>query len=186
MAPARNCGICGLPLRVEQHRVRSVQFLGSRQVVTQKDRCCGNPEYRSGAQELLRPSVDEARLVLKGCEYGLDVICMIGERHIQEHESFGEIFVELGETHGVKISSRHVSNLFRVYLAIVQARTLNSEAVQGRLKAQGRLILSIDAVKFDDVSPALYVVRELLSGEILLAKRIERADKDNVSSSCTN
>ena len=122
----------------------------------------------------------EGRLVLKGCEYGLDVIGIVGERHMQEHKSFGEIHGELTESHGVRISSRHVSNIFGTYLAIVGARTLNAGAVQARLDAQGRLILSIDAVKFDDVSPALYVVREVLSGEILLAERVEKADTDNL------
>ncbi len=148
-------------------------------MVTQKDRCCTNPECE-GSGTLIRPVVAELRLILKGCEYGLDVIGMVGERHMHGHKSFGEIHEELTETYGVRISSRHVSNLFRVYLAIVQARTLNSEAVAGRLRAQGRLILSMDAVKFDDVSAALYVVREVLSGEVLLAERVEKADTENL------
>ena len=105
---------------------------------------------------------------------------MVGERHLHEHKSFGEVHEELTETYGVRISTRHVSNLFRVYLAIVEARTLNSAAVQARLRAQGRLILSMDAVKFDDISPALYVVREVLSGEVLLAERVEKADTENL------
>lgn len=181
LAPAGFCHICGAPWRIHQHRVRALQLLTSRQMVTQKDRCCNNPEGCVESGILIRPVVEETRLLLKGCEYGLDVIGMVGERHMGGHQSFGEIHEELTQTHGVLISSRHVSNLFRIYLAIIEARTLNCEAVQARLKAQGRLILSADAVKFDDVSPALYVVREVLSGEILLAERIEKADTDNLS-----
>jgi hypothetical protein len=82
---------------------------------------------------------------------------------------------------GVAISRRHVPNLLRLYLAMVGARTLDSGAVQKRLEAQGRLILSVDAVRFDDVSPAMYVVRELISGEILASERIKVADTKSLS-----
>ncbi len=176
-APDGVCSSCCARLGIRQHRVRALQLLNSRHVITQKDRCCTNPECVERGT-LIRPVVAELRLVLKGCEYGLDVIGKVGERHLHEHKSFGEIHEELTETYGVRISTRHVSNLFRVYLAIVEARTLNSEAVQVRLRAQKRLILSMDAVKFDDVSPALYVVREVISGEVLLAERIEKADTE--------
>lgn len=179
LAPDGICSNCCASLGIHQHRVRALQLLGSRSIVTQKDRCCTNPECGE-SRTLIRPVVAELRLVLKGCEYGLDVIGMVGERHLHEHKSFGEVHEELTETYGVRISTRHVSNLFRVYLAIVEARTLNSAAVQARLRAQGRLILSMDAVKFDDISPALYVVREVLSGEVLLAERVEKADTENL------
>jgi len=119
-------------------------------------------------------------LLVRGCEYGLDVIGLVGERHMREHQSFREIHEELTERHGVLVSSRHVANLFRFYLVIVSARTLSTEAVQARLKAQGRLVLSVDAVRFDDVSPPMYVVREVCSGEILLAERVEKADTENL------
>ena len=178
LAPDGLCARCGGHLRIHQHRVRALQLLTSKQMVTQKDRCCINPECAE-CGTLILPVFAEGRLVLKGCEYGLDVIGMVGERHMRGHKSFGEIHEELtAEPHGVRICARHVSNIFRTYLAIVGARTLNAGAVQARLDAQGRLILSIDAVKFDDVSPALYVVREVLSGEILLAERVEKADTD--------
>lgn len=124
---------------------------------------------------VLRASADEARSIVKGSEYGLNVIAFIGERQIHDRKSFHEIHDELTE-HGVSISGRHVPNLFRLYLAILGARTLGSQPVQARLKAQGRVILSCDAVKFDDVSPRLYVARDILSEEILAAKRIEKAD----------
>lgn len=146
-----------------------------------KDRCCSNPGLCTGNNVLIRPDVKEAKLILRGGEYGLDVIAMVGERHIHGHRSFAEIHQELVKEHGVLISERHVSNLFRLYLALVGARHLDTEAVQARLKAQGRLILSVDAVQFDDVSPRLYVIREVLSGEILAAERIEKADTERLA-----
>jgi len=130
---------------------------------------------------LIRPDTKESKLVLRGCEYGLDVIALVGERHIHGHRSFAEIHQELVKEYGVLISERHVPNLFRLYLVLVGARHLETAAVQARLKAQGRMILSVDAVQFDDVSPRLYVIREVLSEEILAAERIEKADTERLA-----
>ena len=174
--PEGECDHCGAPLRLQQHRLRALQLLGSKLLVTQKDRCCSNSECCDESATMLRPQVEETKLVIKGCEYGLDVVALVGERHMLGHRSFREIHEELTQTHKVSISSRHVPNLFRLYLAIVGARTLNSKAVQERLSVQKELILSVDAVRFDDVSPPLYVVREVNCQEILLAERIEKAD----------
>jgi hypothetical protein len=109
------------------------------------------------------------------------VIALVGERHIHGHCSFAEIHQELVNKYSILISARHVSNLFRLYLVLIGARSLNSQAVQARLKAQGRLILSADAVQFDDVSPKLYVIREVLSEEILAAERVDKADTERLA-----
>jgi len=179
LAPAGSCQYCLGALTIHQHRVRPLQLLSSRLLVTQKDRRCGNPRICAGHETLIRPIDQAARLVFRGCEYGLDVVALVGERHMQGHKSFGEIHEELTDK-GVLISRRHVLNLFRLYLSLVAARTLNSEVVQALMKAQGRLVLSMDAVRFDEVSPPLYVVREVISGEILLTQRVEKADTENL------
>lgn len=172
---------CGAPRIIVQHRCRRLQLLDSKLLITQKDRVCTNPECPE-RETIVRPTPPESRLVLKGTEYGLDVIAYVGERHIHGQRSFAEIHGELTKKgHGVQISERHVPNLFRLYLAIIGARNLDCQAVRARLEAQGRLILSVDAVKLDDVSPPLYVVREVLSEEILLAERIEKADTENLT-----
>lgn len=64
----------------------------------------------------------------------------------------------------------------------MQCRTGDDEVVRRRLRKQGRLILAIDAVRFDEVSPRLYVVRETLSEEVLYAERIEQADTERLKS----
>ena len=174
------CTRCGHATTIQLHQQRPLQLLTERLLVIEKDRRCSNPAC-SDAHIIIRPDDETRRLVVKGCEYGLDVIALLGERHLQAHCSFAEIRRELVNKHGVLISERHVSNLFRIYLALVGARTMESQAVQARIKVQGRTILSVDAVKFDDVSPRLYVVREVLSQEILIAERIEIADTDRLA-----
>jgi len=175
VGPEGPCSCCGALTTVQQHRVRPLQLLGNKLFITQKDRRCSNSESCPG---FVRANAPESRLIVPRCEYGLDVIAWIGEQQIQHRRSFREIHQELTEDYGLAISSRHVPNLFRMYIAIVGARTFKTQAVQARLKAQGRVILSFDAVKLDDVSPKLYVVREVLSEEILAAKRIDKADTE--------
>jgi hypothetical protein len=153
-----------------------LQTLDAKLLIVQKDRRCSGSEDCPDKSVLFRPAWEHGRLIVRGCEYGLDVIALIGERHVQDHHSFHQIHKELTEKYGLVLSARHVSNLFQLFLAMVGARTLGSQVVRARLEAQGRLVLSVDAVRFDDVSPPLYVVRELDSGEVLVAERIETAD----------
>lgn len=180
VAPEGSCPLCGCPLTIQQHRKRPLQTLTARQSVVLKDRGCSHPEGCRLASVLYRP-VEEGKFALPRCEYGLDVIALVGERHCQENRSFRQIHKELAGKFGVDISERHVPNLFRLYLAIVGCRSLETEAVQARLQEQGEVILSVDAVKFDEVSPALYVVREVLSGEILAAARIKHPDTESLT-----
>ncbi|MHB2019795.1 MAG: hypothetical protein ACYCW6_22870 [Candidatus Xenobia bacterium] len=70
----------------------------------------------------------------------------------------------LTEEYGVRISERHVGNFFHIFLALVHAVNAESDSVRRILEAQGGLMLSIDAVAFDDTSPALYVLRDGLAG----------------------
>lgn len=150
-------------------------MLSARQVLTCKDRRCSNPEC-PGGKVYYRP-VEEVRRVVKGCEYALDVLNFVGEHRVHKGWSLPKVHKALTQNYGVMISERHVGNLLRLYLAMVRCRCLESDVVLAKLRQQGRVILSVDAVRLDDVSPALYVVRELLSGEILTCARIPRADE---------
>lgn len=172
-APEGYCSHCGRPLTIQQHRKRPLQTLnGGHYDLVLKDRRCSSKEC-PGWATIHRPT-EECSNIVKGREYAIDIIAFVGEWRHHEDRSFPRIFKELTEKHDVIISERHVPYLFQLYLAIVRCRSLEDQVVIAKLKAQKRLILSADAVRLDDVSPPLYVVREVISGEILCAKRIER------------
>lgn len=174
VAQEGSCPDCQAELIICQHRARPLQTLAGRYLVTSKDRRCKNHETCPGGKVLYRP-VQEGSLVLKGREYGADVVCFVGERYLRDSRSQPRLHQDLVEQ-GVLISPRHIGNLFRLFLALVQCRDGDDEAVRARLREQGRLVISVDAVKFDEVSPRLYVVRDVLSGEMLFSERIEFAD----------
>ena len=93
-----------------------------------------------------------------------------------DHLSFRETHCELVKKYGVDINERHVSNLYRIFLSLVRCVNADFEPLRQKLRQQGRLVLSVDGVQFDGVSPVLYVVRDVLSSEILYAERIEKRD----------
>ena len=119
---------------------------------------------------------NQGHLVVKGTGYGLDVICHIGEACLRRKMPQQEIHEELTEVYGLQLSERHVSNLFKLFLALVEGRNLESQPIQDKLRKQGGILLSADGVVFDETSPPLYVLRDLLSGELLYAKRLDGAE----------
>jgi hypothetical protein len=106
----------------------------------------------------------------------LDVVAFVGEGRLTRGKSQPQIHQELEEQHGVRISARHVGNLFKIFLALVHAVNAETDVIRRFLVAQGGIILSIDGVAFDDTSPVLYVLRDVLSGEILYSERVDRRD----------
>ncbi|MCP4112978.1 MAG: hypothetical protein GY749_46865, partial [Desulfobacteraceae bacterium] len=70
------------------------------------------------------------------------------------------------------MSKKTVGNLLKVYLAMCHCADAESDGLSERLKNRGRVVLSIDGVQFDSTSPVLYVIRDVISGEILYSQRM--------------
>jgi hypothetical protein len=129
---------------------------------------------------IYRPLQEGSLAMVKRCGYSLEVIGHVGLRYLRDSVSLPDLHQELTEKYGVRISPRHVPNLLQVFLALVECRNADTEAVQARLRQQGALIPALDAVQFDDTSPALYVIREVLSGEVLYSARLEHRGAEDV------
>ena len=125
---------------------------------------------------IIRPEEEGALPMLFQSEYGMDVVVRSGEMRVTEAKTFSESHRTLVEEYGIEISERHVSNLYRIYLSLVRCVNADFEPLLAKLRLQGRLVLSVDGVQFDGVSPVLYVVRDVLSSEVLYAERVEKRD----------
>jgi len=170
-----NCASCPAPLWVVQHRQRPLQTLERKLWLISKDKACRSTECRQ-VNKLLRPEGEGNLPLLRQSEYGLDVVVRAGEMRMSDDMSFRECHRELVDQYGLEISERHISNLYRIYLSLVHCVNADFEPLRDKLKQQGRLVLSVDGVQFDGVSHVLYVVREVLSSEILYAERVEKRD----------
>jgi len=119
-------------------------------------------------------------LALPQAEFGLDVIARIGALRYQQQRTVPEIHQDL-RAQGVDIAERTVTNLLERYEELVSARHADDPAVRERLRAQGRVILAIDGLQPDVGHEVLWLLRDCLSGEILLARSLLSAAEADLS-----
>jgi hypothetical protein len=121
-------------------------------------------------EAVYRPE-EEGVLALRGYTFGLDVIAWIGELRYASNRSIPEIHAHLVEA-GLEISDKEVSLLAEVFLALVTtSAAADAEAVDA-LRALGGLVLSIDGVQPEKGNETLYLLRELQTGRVLVARNL--------------
>jgi hypothetical protein len=113
----------------------------------------------------------EAHYALPQHEFGLDVLALIGALRYAEHRSVPEIHQHLS-AQGLAIAERTVTNLLDRYDELLAVTLTDSRRLQGLLAQQGRVILAIDGLQPDVGHEVLWVLRDCLSGEILLARSL--------------
>jgi hypothetical protein len=115
-----------------------------------------------------RPEAEGAWALPHG-EYGLDVIALVGALRYRRHQSLKEIHHSLHER-GLSIGKRTVLNLLARYEELVTIHMTDRERLQSLAQKQGHLILAVDGLRPDVGHEVLWVVRDCVSGEILLAR----------------
>jgi len=115
-----------------------------------------------------RPEAEGA-IALPKHEFGLDVIALVGALRHREHRSVPEIHAALGGR-GVAICERSVTNLLDRYDELLAVSLTDSQRLRAMLAGQGRVILALDGMQPDVGHEVLWVVRDCLSGEVLLAR----------------
>jgi len=111
----------------------------------------------------------EGRLALPKHEFGLDVLALVGALRYAEHKSVPEIHQALGKR-GVVVAQRSVTNLLDRYDELRALSVADLGRLEGILKKQGRVILAIDGLQPDVGHEVLWVIRDCISGEVLLAR----------------
>ena len=114
---------------------------------------------------------EEGRLALPQYEFGLDVIALVGALRYQSHRSVPEIHQELA-ARGLVICERTVTNLLDRYDELLALRLSDSKRLQRITARQKRVILSLDGLQPDVGHEVLWVLRDCLSGEVLLARSL--------------
>jgi len=112
---------------------------------------------------------EEGSWALPHGECGLEVIALIGRWRYSEHRSVPEMH-RLLLARGVSITERSVTHLMQRYEELVTLRITDHERIKTRLQKQGHVILALDGLQPDVGHEVLWVVRDCLSEEILLAR----------------
>lgn len=96
------------------------------------------------------------------------------------HHSVPEIHQELCKR-GVVIAERTVTNLLARYDELVTLHLTDQTRLRERLTSQGYVILALDGLQPDVGREVLWVLRDCLSGEVLLARSLLSASEDELA-----
>jgi hypothetical protein len=113
----------------------------------------------------------EGRFALPEHEFGLDVIALIGSLRHARHRSVPEIHSELA-SRGVAACLRTVTNLLDRYDELLALSLSDAGRLRRITAAAGRVILAIDGLQPDVGHEVLWVIRDVLSGEVILARSL--------------
>lgn len=165
----QTCPVCGGWMWNKYDNFRRVRTLDGVVQLRLKVRRCATPECERFCQPY-RPEA-EGKWALPQHEFGLDVIALVGSLRYQQHRSVPQIHQVL-ESKGLRVSERTVSNLLNRYDELVSLQVSDSGRIGQIVARQSQVILAIDGMQPDVGHEVLWVIRDVLSGEILLAKSL--------------
>jgi hypothetical protein len=178
LTPVRDqCVACGQRLWVAYHHHHTVVRLDGLWRLTVRVRRCVNaacPQYH----QAYVPEEAGAWALPQG-EFGLDVIAFIGQLRAREQRSVPQIHQAL-LARGVAIAERSVTVLLHRYEELVALRLSDATRLRERLAGQGGVILALDGLQPDVGHEVLWVLRDVVSGEPLLARSLLGATADDL------
>jgi hypothetical protein len=174
----RHCPLCGETMWAAYHNYRTITTLDDVVHLTLQIRRCLNracPQFRRP----YRPEA-EGRLALPKHEFGLDVIACVGTLRYAQHRSLPEIHEHLRHR-GVAVAPRTVTHLLERYDELLTLSLTETTRRQRITQAQGRIILALDGLQPDVGHEVLWVLRDCLSGEVLLARSLLSATQPDLA-----
>lgn len=164
-----SCPECGNGMWSAYVSVRTVRTLLGVHGLRLHVRFCVNKACRR-YRVPYRPE-EEGRIALPQYEFGLDVIALVGALRYQHHRSVPEIHQDLA-ARGLVVCERTVTNLLDRYDELLALRLSDSKRLKRITARQKRVILSLDGLQPDVGHEVLWVLRDCLSGEVLLARSL--------------
>lgn len=174
----RTCPSCGGPLWQAYTKSRTLVTLAGVVRLHLRIRSCRNaacPRYH----QAYRPEL-EGRWALPKHELGLDVIAQIGAWRYREHCSVPEMHARLRDQ-GVAICERSVTHLLDRYDELVALSMLDPARLRRLTEHHGRVLLALDGIQPDVGHEVLWVLRDCLSGEVLLARGLLSATEADLA-----
>jgi hypothetical protein len=163
------CPECGHRFDFDYANYRTVTTLDAVTRLTLQIRRCPQPRC-ARFHRPYRPEA-ESHFALPHHEFGLDVIALVGRLRYAEHRSVPEIHQELTRRR-VAIAPRTVTNLLDRYDELRALATADPQRLRRLLQGQQRVILAIDGLQPDVGHEVLWVLRDCVGGEVLLAKSL--------------
>lgn len=173
-----HCPACGHTLWAAYAAGRTITTLdGVVRLVLQVRRCPNSSCPRFHLP--FRPEM-EPHYALPHHEFGLDILALVGHLRYVEHRSIPEIHAELRRRR-VVVAERTVTNLLDRYDELRALATANPKRLRALLRPQGRVVLAIDGLQPHVGNEILWVLRDCLSGEVLLARSLLPATTKDIA-----
>jgi hypothetical protein len=164
----RVCPACKSTLRERSRKERWIVRLSGILRVTSRFLHCTTPvcvmngaTYRPAAEDLL---------AMRGATFGLDVVAAIGELRFRENLTLLRIQERLSEQ--CSISIKEIELLCEVFLSLVTTKAASDPKIREELREQGGIVLSIDGVQPEKGNEILYLLRDVISGRVLIARNL--------------
>ena len=172
------CPACGQPMAADYHNYRTLTTLEGVCRLSLLIRRC---HQRTCERHRLpfRPEA-EGRLALPHHAFGLDVIATVGLLRYTQHRCVPEIHQDLTRR-GVTLAPRTVTNLLDRYDELRALAATRPERYRAELERQKRVILALDGLQPDVGHEVLWVIRDCLSGHILLAQSLLSATQQDLA-----
>jgi hypothetical protein len=174
----RACPSCAGPLWSAAMAQRTVVTLEGLLRLRLQIRSCRNPDCPR--HKVCRRPEQEGHFALPRHEFGLDVIALVGRLRHAEHRSVPEIHAELARR-GVPICVRSVGDLLDRYDELLALSLSDTARLRRVTAAAGQVVLAIDGLQPDVGHEVLWVFRDALSGEVLLARSLLSSTRDDLA-----
>jgi len=173
------CQTCGKRLWMAYYNQRKLITLNGILEITIPIRSCRNPEC--AARKLPIHPYEEGALALPEAECALDLVAFVGNCRHRQHRSIPEIHALL-QQRDVPVCQRTVTNLLDRYDELVALSVTDKERLKWRLRTHKKVVLAIDGLQPDVGNEILWVVRDLLSQQVLLARTMLSATTQDLAS----
>lgn len=168
------CAVCKSKLHLKyQQDKKTVYHLDKTCIVWRYAYQCLNKQCRWKGKTVLAP-----RAGLKHHSIGYDLLHFIGTARINHKLKLEEIQTLLAQEHAISLSIKQISNLADKYLQLISNRPHSSTL--NNLRSRGNVILSIDGVRPQKANTTLYLIREVVSGQLLLAKVVVNSATNHI------
>lgn len=145
---------------------------------------CPNLDCPTAARRYRSAGADA--LALPGFTFGLDIVIHVGHLRLSKHLTLDEVHQALQQDlskQNVTISRREIMYLFEAYCSLLRAAQQPGEdaefqAWRAKVQANGGLILSIDGIQPDKGNETLYLVRDVLTGRVLVAENVVSSETE--------
>ena len=136
---------------------------------------CPNRDCTTAARSYRSAAADA--LALPGFTFGLDIIVWVGHLRLAQQHTLDQTHQALLQhlaLFALTISRREVLYLFEAYCTLLRAsqEVADDRSWQAQARSNGGLILSLDGIQPDKGNETVYLVRDLLTGRLLVAENV--------------